>query len=77
MRNLRNAGWIKIKGGLFLVLGLISGIPQFFEHPTLKSSMLLAMTIGTFRRFYHFAFSPIERYVDPSYHFIGLLSFAR
>lgn len=28
--------WIKIKRGLFLALGLVSGTLQFFEHSTLK-----------------------------------------
>jgi hypothetical protein len=77
MRNLKHAGWIKLKGGLFLFLGLLSGTLHFLEHPTFKSNLLLIITVWAFCRFYYFAFYVIERYVDPSYRFRGLLSLAR
>jgi hypothetical protein len=39
--------------------------------------LLFVVAIWCFCRFYYFAFYAIERYVDPSYRFSGLLSFAR
>jgi hypothetical protein len=77
MRNLQNPAWITIKGLLFLVLGLLSSVLLIFEHPTLKAGIFLALAIWSFCRFYYFAFYVVQRYVDPSYRFSGLLSLAR
>jgi hypothetical protein len=77
MKDLTNPRWIKAKGFLFLFLGLLSSLLLFFEHPTLKVGLLLALAVWCFCRFYYFAFYVIECYVDPSYRFSGLLSFAR
>ena len=77
MKDLTNPRWIKAKGILFLFLGLLSAALLIFEHPTLKTGLLLALAVWCFCRFYYFAFYVIERYVDPSYRFSGLLSFAR
>jgi hypothetical protein len=77
MENLTSATWIKAKGFLFLLLGLLSTALLLFEHPTIKVGLLLALAVWSYCRFYYFAFYVIERYVDPSYRFSGLLSFAR
>ena len=66
-----------MKGGLFLFLGLLSAVLELLEHPTLKSGLFLTVTVWAFCRFYYFAFYVIERYVDPTYKFSGLLTFAR
>jgi hypothetical protein len=76
MKNLTSASWIKAKGVLFLLLGLFSVTLLFFEHPTLKTGFLIIIAVWSFCRFYYFAFYVIEHYVDPSYRFSGLLSFA-
>ena len=77
MKNLTDARWIKLKGILFLLLGLLSAAFLFFEHPTLSVAFLIVVAVWSFCRFYYFTFYVIERYVDPSYRFSGLLSFAR
>jgi hypothetical protein len=77
MGDLKSSGLIKLKGGLFLVLGLASSALLLFEAPTLKTAALLGISIWSFCRFYYFAFYVIERYVDPGYRFSGLLSFVR
>jgi hypothetical protein len=41
------------------------------------TAVLLALAIWGFCRFYYFAFYVIEKYVDPSYKFAGLISFVR
>ena len=76
MKNLTSARWIKAKGILFLLLGSLSGTLLFLEHPTLKTSFLMIITVWSFCRFYYFAFYVIQYYVDPSYRFSGLPSFA-
>jgi hypothetical protein len=77
MRNLTSPTWITIKGVLFAVLGLLTGTLLFFRQPTLRSGLLLIVTVWAFCRFYYFVFYVIEHYVDPTYRFTGLLSFAR
>jgi len=77
MKNLTDTRWIKLKGVLFLLLGLLSAVFLFFEHPTLSVAFLIVVAVWSFCRFYYFAFYVIEHYVDPSYRFSGLLSFAR
>jgi hypothetical protein len=77
MRDLANPTWIKAKGFLFLFLGLLSATLLFFEHPTLRAALLLFLAVWSFCRFYYFAFYLIEHYVDPTYRFSGLFSFAR
>jgi hypothetical protein len=75
MRNLTNPTWIKIKGLLFLFLGLLAATLLLFERPTWKVGLLLALVVWCFCRFYYFAFYVIEHYVDSSFRFSGLLSF--
>jgi hypothetical protein len=76
MKDLTSARLIKAKGILFLLLGLLSASLPFFGYPTPKTGVLLVIAIWSFCRFYYFAFYVIEHYVDPSYRFSGLLSFA-
>ena len=77
MRDLKSPRWIIAKGFLFLLLGLLSGGLLFCEHPTLKTFVLLAILVWSFCRFYYFGFYVLERYVDPTYKFSGLISMAR
>jgi hypothetical protein len=76
MKNLTDIRWIKLKGVLFLLLGILSAAFLFYERPTLSVAFLMAVAVWSFCRFYYFAFYVIEHYVDPSYRFSGLLSFA-
>ena len=76
MRQLRNTRAIKVKGALFALLALTSAALLLLDHPTIKTALLLSLTIWSFCRLYYFAFYVIESYVDPNYRFAGLLSFA-
>jgi hypothetical protein len=77
MKDLTNARWIKVKGILFFLLGLLSAALLIAEHPDLKVVVLLGLAVWSFCRFYYFAFYVIEHYVDSTYRFSGLWSFAR
>jgi len=68
--------WIKVKGRLFLALGVASAGMLIALHPTLATAVLLAIAIWSFCRCYYFAFYVIEHYVDPSFKFSGLCDFA-
>ena len=76
MEDLTDPRWIKLKGILFLIIGLLSAALLIVEAPTWRVAVLLAISIWCFCRFYYFAFYVIEHYVDPSYRFSGLWSFA-
>jgi hypothetical protein len=77
MKDLTSARWIKIKGFLFLVMGIIAAALILIEEPDWKTAVLLALVIWSFCRFYYFAFYVIEKYVDPNYKFSGLISFLK
>jgi hypothetical protein len=75
MTDLTSPRLIKLKGILFLMVGLLAALLVFLEQPTLKVAVLLTIAIWCFCRFYYFAFYVIEHYVDPAYKFSGLWSF--
>ena len=77
MKDLTQPFWIKIKGLLFLLIGIIAAILIICDEPNWKTAMLLALVIWSFCRFYYFAFYVIEKYVDPGYRFSGLMSFVK
>ena len=77
LRDLTDSRWIKVKGALFLLMGLLAGGLLLFEHPSLIDALLLVICVWGFCRAYYFAFYVIEHYVDPAYKFSGLGSFLR
>ena len=76
MGDLTNPAAIKLKGVLFLVLGLLASALLLAPAFSPRNVALLTIAIWSFCRFYYFAFYVIERYVDPSFRFAGLGSFA-
>jgi len=77
MKDLTNPAWIKLKGLLFLLIGIAAAILIFLGNPNWGTAVLLVVAIWSFCRFYYFAFYVIEKYVDPGYKFSGLTSFAK
>jgi hypothetical protein len=77
MKDLSNPFWIKLKGLLFLFIGITAAVLVFLDSPNWKTAILLALAIWGFCRFYYFAFYVMEKYVDPACKFSGLISFAR
>ena len=77
MSDLTNPRLIKLKGILFLLMGILSSALLLAHAPSLKVVFLLAVAIWSFCRFYYFAFYVIQHYVDPGYKFAGLVDFAR
>jgi hypothetical protein len=75
MKVLTSPTWIKVKGVLFLLIGIVSSLLLILEQPSLKIAALLAIAVWCFCRFYYFAFYVIQHYVDPGYRFSGLWSF--
>jgi len=77
MKDLTSSFWIKFKGLMFLVIGIVAAVLIFLDNPTWRTAVLLAVAIWSFCRFYYFAFYVIEKYVDPGYKFSGLFSFLK
>ena len=77
MKDLENPFWIKLKGFLFLLIGVVSAVLVFLDDPKWQTGVLLALAIWSFCRFYYFAFYVIEKYVDSGHKFSGLFSFAK
>ena len=75
MRDIKSPKIIWLKGIVFLLMGIAASALLVMEAPTLRVAILLAVAIWAFCRAYYFAFYVIERYVDPSYRFSGLMSF--
>lgn len=75
MRDLSDPRVIKLKGLLFLVIGVVSSGLLVLETPTPRHGLLLAMAVWGFCRAYYFAFYVIEHYVDPEFRFSGLGDF--
>ena len=59
------------------VVAVAAAVLLLLDNLSWKTAGLLTLTIWCFCRFYYFAFYVIEKYVDPSYKFSGLGSFAK
>lgn len=75
MRDLQSTTAIWSKGVLFAILGLAAAGLLLVEAGSPKVLALLVLAVWSFCRAYYFAFYVIEKYVDPSYRFSGLVSF--
>ena len=77
MKDLSSPFWIKLKGILFLFIGIVAAVLVFLDNPKWQTAVLLVLAIWSFCRFYYFAFYVIEKYVDSKYKFSGLIDFAK
>ena len=75
--DLKNPKVIWLKGALFLGLGFLSAALLVLRHPEFTTVFLLGIAIWSFCRAYYFAFYVIEKYIDPTYRFAGLMDFLR
>ena len=75
MQDIKSHRILWLKGGLFLMIGVVSSVVLFLDIPTLRTVGLLALAIWGFCRAYYFAFYVIEHYVDAGFRFSGLMSF--
>ena len=76
MGDIKDPRLIYLKGWLFLFAGFLASAALLLEYPSVKVAFLLGLAVWCFARFYYFAFYVIEHYVDSTYKFAGLGSFA-
>lgn len=77
MRDLESKRWIVAKGIAFLGLAVVASALILLESPSLRIGALLALTIWAACRFYYFLFYVLERYVDPSLRYAGVVALFR
>lgn len=75
--NITDPKVLKLKGMLFLVLGLMSAGVLLLNVPDWKILLLLTICIWAFCRFYYFAFYVLHHYADRSFQYSGLWDLAR
>lgn len=75
MGDLKNPTWIYLKGFLFLAILIVSVALILIDSFSWKLCGLLCLAVWSSARFYYFMFYVIEKYVDPTYKFSGILSF--
>jgi hypothetical protein len=77
MGDIKDRRLLYLKGGLFVLLGLLASALILLESPSWKVALLLAVAVWAFARAYYFAFYVVQHYADDQYKYAGLLSFIR
>jgi hypothetical protein len=73
--DLKSPMLIYLKGWLFLVILIVSTALLLLEAKDWKMAVLVLLIIWSAARFYYFMFYVIEKYVDDTYKFSGIISF--
>ena len=73
MGDLNSRFLILLKGLLFLGIALICGALLIAQSPEFKTVLLVALLVWSASRFYYFLFYVLEKYVDPTMRYAGLL----
>ncbi len=76
MKDLSDARLFHLKGGLFLLLGVLGSGALLLALPHMRTALLLPVTVWGYCRFYYYTFYVITHYADPGFRFSGLRSFA-
>ena len=77
MRDLDDPKWMYLKAALLLLILLSSACLLLSDRPTWRTGALLALLVWASARLYYFMFYVIERYIDSSYRFSGIVSALR
>ncbi|MEM1058608.1 MAG: hypothetical protein AAGK14_05120 [Verrucomicrobiota bacterium] len=70
---IKDPRWLKVKGVLFLLLGLLAAGLLLGQAWSWQNALLLAVAVWAFCRFYYFAFYVLHHYADPDFKYAGLL----
>ena len=74
MRDLSSKRLIVAKGIMFFALAGITATLLLLEAPSLRVAALIAILVWASCRSYYFLFYVLQRYVDPSLRYAGLLA---
>lgn len=70
--DIKDPRLLKLKGILFLCLGILSGCLIIAITRSYMVLMLLGICIWSFCRFYYFGFYVLHHYADPDFKYSGL-----
>ena len=73
MTDLASKKWIVAKGVMFALIAVMSAGLILLELPSARVAVLLALLAWASARFYYFLFYVLERYVDPTMRYAGIL----
>lgn len=76
MRDLKSKRLIVTKGMMFLGIAMTVALLLLTERPTIRTAVLLIILVWSACRFYYFLFYALEKYVDPSLRYAGVLGLA-
>jgi hypothetical protein len=71
--DLKRPWLIHAKGLFFIIIGVISAGLLFIQVPTLRTAVLLCLTIWAFCRFYYYLFYVLDRYLGREKRFAGVI----
>lgn len=77
MGDLKSSKLIVAKGVLFLLMTLLAAGLVWLEAPSLYVAGLLVVLVWASARFYYFLFYVLERYVDPTLRYTGIVDLVR
>ena len=77
MIDLQSKRWIVAKGIAFLGIAVIAAALMLFKSPSVQTAVLLVLLVWAACRFYYFLFYVLERYVDPTLRYAGLIALVR
>jgi hypothetical protein len=75
MADISSPKLLYLKGLLFLITGLMAGGLLLLDSLSVRTAILLILTVWCFARAYYFAFYVVHHYIDDSYRFAGLWDF--
>ena len=75
--EITNPKILKIKGALFLFLGVLSSGLLITIVDDWRVALLLVISVWSFARCYYFAFYVLEHYADREFRYSGLLDLVR
>ena len=74
MGDLKSKPLIVAKGLIFLLIIIAGSALVLMDRPSLRNAGLLLLIMWASARFYYFLFYALERYVDPSLRYAGVLA---
>jgi len=77
MSDITSPAILYLKAGLFVLGGSMAAGLLLLDSPSLRTAVLLSLSVWCFARAYYFAFYVVQHYIDDSYRFAGLLDFTR
>jgi hypothetical protein len=75
--DIKSPWLIHAKGALFIALGILSAALLIAQLPTIRTVVLLAVTIWAFCRFYYYLFYVLEKYLGREKRFAGIIDAIR